>query len=149
MDKEFIEMCKTDIIQKQWKKEVGDRYYCPDQTVTIESDIDYSYHIPEGVFYYEGRRGRHGNYEFCEVADEVYWLPTQNQLQEMLIPFELPENCESLGTDYHNLAFHFGQWILNNWNTAIRYKTMEQLWLGYYMFNKYGLIWQDNKWIKK
>jgi len=82
-----------------------------------------------------------------DITNKLIWLPRQDQLQEILIPFELPENCESLGTDYHNLAYHFGQWVLNKWGVAICYKTMEQLWLGFVMWKKYKKVWNNGRWI--
>jgi len=142
MDKTYVEMCKTDIIQKHWKKEPGDWYYCPQQTVLIESETD---SIPEGVYIISDSYGPHAFY----VVAECVWLPTLKQIQDMLVPFELPENTESLGKPCHNIAFAVGQWVLKKWGIAIRYKTMEQLWLGFMMYHKHGLIWEDGEWVKE
>ena len=145
MDKTYIKMCNTDIIQGKWAKSEGDVYYCPSQQVLVEPDLDYHVTVPEGIYIVHDKSA----YEYHKIADDIVWLPTQKQLQDMLHPFELPPDTESLGKECHNVAHALGRWIANKWSIAIRYETMEQLWLGFVMYHKHGLIWEDGEWVKE
>lgn len=78
-------------------------------------------------------------------------LYRQDQLQEILYPFDLPKNTESYGEQCHNLAIHFVRWITHmNWQYIIKLKTMEQLWLALVMKEKYNKMWDNDKekWMK-
>jgi len=63
---------------------------------------------------------------------EWIWLPRQDQLQEMCAP---PLDI---------LVVEFWQWIPHE-QVAVKYTSMEQLWLAFVMWELYGKIWDDGK----
>lgn len=71
------------------------------------------------------------------VKDSI-WLPRQDQLQAMVI---------KTGTAT-NLACYFHSWIQDKGNLA-SHDSMEQLWLAFVMYEKYGKVWNGTDWIVK
>ena len=131
--KEYIKMCEKAIeIRKSHVLKNGDYliWLASSQERVLIYGCDIYYTIPNSQW------------------DKYIWLPRQDQLQKLIIPFKLPKNCESLGEDCHNLAYHFGLFILNKWDYCIKFKSMEQLWLAFVMWRKYRKKWNKGNWIK-
>ena len=71
-------------------------------------------------------------------AKRFVWLPRQDQIQAMLQPIELYELLDICGD---------GMGIM--WMAVCEYAdSFEQLWLAFYMLEKYSKIWNGEKWIK-
>jgi hypothetical protein len=119
----YIKMCeKAEEIQKAWKPELADWFY--------SKEIDDSVLILG--FTKESRK---------EIRKGI-WLPTQEQLQEMMIP--------TLGDDFLGCA----PLVLNrkleeslfsngiyNWGTSY-----QELWLAFVIKEKYNKVWDGEKW---
>ena len=82
------------------------------------------------------------------------WLPHQDQIQEMmgLKLYDLLEQIRKF--------IDKSTWTLNKigkdglWGKpkkCIRFVSMEQLWLAFYMYKKYQKVWssKEEKWVKK
>ena len=117
--KTYIEMCKeSKEIQKLWKKE--DNYvWRPDvdRVILLSSS---------NIFWWE------------EIMKNYIWLPTQNQLQNMII-------------DEYN---HNNIWMLINFTEYVDQKlyetsySMEQLWLSFVVWELYFKKWDGKEWVK-
>ena len=72
--------------------------------------------------------------------EDVIWLPRQDQLQEMVINF---------GHGHQNAGILFGLSLFSD-EHDYNDDSMEQLWLAYVMYEKYGKVWDDKKegWVK-
>lgn len=144
--KEYIEMYKeAKKIQNDWKPKDCDIAEMPEIIKFIFNEIK-SISFKRIVAPIK-------DWDFLKDINKIrkyfVWLPRQDELQEMLIPFKLPKNCESLGEDCHNLAYYFGQFVLNRWCYCIKFKSMEQLWLAFVMWEKYKKVWDGEEWVEK
>jgi len=130
---------------------------CPEiQDGWIPQDGDHTWHPDEGAYIY-------GAWEFparvavvkitkqepCEWWANWFWLPHQDQLQEMV------RGLEKFDTSIQDitLACAFARFIgINNQdaegrsNVFIRKGSMEQLWLAFVMKEKYHKVWDGNEW---
>jgi len=143
--KEYIEMCKkAKEIQNNWNPKDCNIAEMPE---TIKFEIN---KIKSISFKRIVAPIKDWNYlkDIDKIREYFVWLPRQDELQEIITPFKLPKNCESLGGSCHNLAYHFGQSILKKWGYYINFESMEQLWLAFVMWEKYKKIWDGKKWIK-
>ena len=74
---------------------------------------------------------------------DCLWLPRQDQTQEM---------CEgSWWGGYCNMAYwaeskHF-PYVIDEMHSGTLLKSMEQLWLAFYMHEKHQKTWDGEKWI--
>ena len=76
------------------------------------------------------------------IADSYdVWLPRQDQLQKML------------DDDVDKLCKRIFDWIEFTYPVMggmdFEPKSMEQLWLAFVMFEKFGKVWSNNDWKKK
>jgi len=118
---EYIKMCeKAEEIQQQIpmesNREPPNLYYCPD-----DDYLSCAYTVTK-VF-----------------TNPVYWLPYQDQLQEMVNDKPL---CFVLLRLLYNWSFtHYAD------KAAKLYpSTMEQLWLAFVMKERFGKIWSGEEW---
>jgi len=124
--KNYIKMCEqAEEIQKLCKHQKGDWFYNGEKP----------------VLYCKAGLGSFDPYEHI-------WLPTQEQLQEMIL-----KDIDDLEVSFTNKdipAIEANIWLkkdgkwdsfeplfADNWNT---------LWLQIYMLMKYSKIWTDSKW---
>jgi len=128
----YIKMCEqAEEIQKAWKPKDWDRFiFKNDKSVGVGSGHIKSY---MKIWY--------------------IWLPTQEQLQEMILTKNILENTWALG------------WLMNNVYCFMENKyeyvelpehyafkiftAMNELWLAFVMYRKYNKIWTGEKWIQK
>ena len=78
-------------------------------------------------------------------SPNAIWLPTQDQLQEMILQKYDMTNCIML-------AEMFARFVNKNRIELFEMITsMEQLWLAYVMWELYGKVWDDEKedWVKQ
>jgi len=133
---EYIKMCICPEVQKQWK--------------LPHDDQDYIYHYRTG-FRLNGNQVRPNDRDAGWVADEkigfmngqLIWLPRQDQIQEMLP--DIFSNREIVPLTQK--LTEFTVMVIEKHRFSGR--TMEQLWLAFYMYEKYSKIWDDKKWVKK
>ena len=81
---------------------------------------------------------------------DCIWLPTQSQLQEMLVKHRHPTIDEERYCAYY-LYLDFYDWlprhgsILEN-KGRLNCNSMEQLWLAFVMKEKYNKVWNGEEW---
>jgi len=75
----------------------------------------------------------------CNRRDNMIWLPTQEQLQEMILK-------NDWGVD---IIFKFKYWIEENMFKAIPLSKycLTELWLVFVMKEKWNKIWTGKKWV--
>ena len=152
--KEYILMCeKAEEIQKIAKGHT-------DKGVGIESNNFYAhkdgYEIDMTNYVYnctiEGYalRGETKDEQFgCAVdkrekiyeANEIVWLPSQDQLQEIISTKQFFENLDHQAIQFNN----FCAWFEESKNR--QFFSFEQLWLAFVMKEKFQKVWQNNEWI--
>ena len=70
--------------------------------------------------------------------DYVVWLPTQEQLQEMI------------DWNIYQLTARFGEMVhYEAGNDKNFFTSMEQLWLAFVMKEKYNKVWDGENWVKE
>ncbi len=152
--KENIKMFeKAEEVQKQWKPQEGDTVVIPKGT-GYESDWSGNKLTEETIvtMLHNTDGGRYYGYAMVTSGLEVgsvfsedpsgctykkyIWLPTQSQLQEMIIKH-----------GHHNSGILFG---LMQFSDKYSYndKSMEQLWLAFVMKEKYNKVWNGEDWVK-
>jgi len=72
-----------------------------------------------------------------EEADTVVWLPRQDQIQKMV---GLPVSAWGL---FYGWVFEKNENAREPWQD---FPTGEQIWLAFYMQEKYSKIWDGEKW---
>ena len=112
----YIRMCEqAEEIQKLWKPKIGDWY------VDFEGDVECVALMGESIIEH------HSKYD--------KWLPTQEQLQEMLFQ----------GFD------EYEHWIRKLYDFILdlplsELMSMNELWLAFVMKEKYDKTWTGEKW---
>lgn len=133
-DPEFQLMSeKAEELRKKWEWKDGDHFYHPAQRVLIQSAMDYHINIPAGVSVIHSDRGSYGNcnYRIDEIAEIMWWLPSQEDLQEMVKPRNMLEL---------HLSFH--RWFKTQ--THILYP-MTKMWLAFVMHELYQKKWNHDR----
>lgn len=145
--KNFVNQCEqAEEIQKDGSKIIdGDYYYWSvDKRIHMSFTEDftrehgYVVHHPEQWDYLDDRK--------------CIWLPTQEQLQEMVLP--------TLREKYNNSAplrkmGGEGNWVIDlfcgcvNEDRLFHSNNMNELWLAFVMYEKYDKIWTGERWVKK
>lgn len=75
----------------------------------------------------------------CEKYE--VWLPRQDQIQEMC-PWKQPELV-------HQWLIKFFYFLVNDIGVDVSiFNTPEQLWLAFYMYEKYEKTWNGESWSK-
>ena len=151
-------MCDCPEIQEQWKPAIGDWVRVKKEvkwdgynvcvldgeiTVILGIDTDYNEPVVGDVTDYAlySERG------WVSVANtpkkNLIWLPRQDQLQEM-VQAEGENNVEFR----ERIICDFSAWcqVLRMANDFRDYLSMEQLWLGFVMKQKFGKMWNGDKW---
>ena len=166
--KNYIKQCeKAKDIQKAWKPEDGDYFYgyeWNDSDKWKSRDLE-SKNISElatkeiHLLYFSG-----DDFNSCfPMGEEIgqgknepdltkaFWLPTQEQLQEMILP--------TLKKKYNkywdlNKMERIANWVFRIFNcflnehSDIYSNDMNGLWLAFVMKEKYNKVWSNGKWIK-
>ena len=81
---------------------------------------------------------------------EYHWLPTQDQLQEMIETRPSPKLFVHFITflGWGGESFNLYQYPQTNAGT-VGFTSMEQLWLAFVMKEKFGKIWDGENWTKE
>ncbi len=145
----YIKMCeKAEEIQREWKPQTGD----------WAIDVWHRNPVVVAIVELSGRLlvSQIGGSLYENEQDKFFWLPTQEQLQGM-VEDEILRG--SLGLDYRgpckrhiDLFWAFRFWFEKRAGEGyIRTCTsMNELWLAFVMWEKYGKVWDDKKeeWVK-
>ena len=75
-------------------------------------------------------------------SDEIIWLPTQSQLQEMVRTVYLYELIDCFTNWYDNEVAVRGLAQFDN-------ASMEQLWLAFVMFELFQKKWSKGEWVNE
>ena len=130
----YIKMCeKNEDLQEAWKPKKGDFYAVivhGKPTDIIDIYINGFPLLPQ---------------RFVPLSALYIWLPTQEQLQEMVKP--------TLEVDDFGLVEEFFDFVYGEDNQPNQIdspiKSMEQFWLAFVMKEKYNKIWNGEKWVKE
>ena len=138
---QYIKMCDTPVIQQL-------------------IDHDQSHVFGMGDFYATSELGvgNVGIDPYWANIDHPLWLPSQDQLQEMLgtgneiysfATWCNPETACLQGDRKAGMFNHeYCSICIENRNYKRRtFTSMEQLWLAFYMFEKYSKVWDGDKWV--
>lgn len=121
-------------VQKQWTPQDGDRYFdsrvCQQEGEFLVYDKSFK---PEDA----------SNFDYIDPAF-CAWLPSQDQLQ--MIIFKNPD------FDYFDIKLRlFCNWIItggispgSDHNYKKQFKSMEQLWLAFYMLVEHDKVWNND-----
>jgi len=163
----YIKMCeKAEEIQRMWKSKIGDWVQLRHKFLNgkIENDLNpllVVEDVSEDAVYVYYPESIHEKIDLKMVCWRVYkpfhnsnngwwwwvWLPTQEQLQEMVKPF--------LG-DEKNLLRNFALWLLGRYSSVISkeyielFDTGNEVTLAFVMWERYQKVWDDEKeeWVK-
>ncbi len=119
----YIKMCKQAVeIQEQWE----------DEYLSIGDETDFGI-ITSLEEYYDDNTWRVGTDEGFQDTKDLIWRPKQDQLQKMVINFDI---------GYQNSGILFG---LMRFAERHKYEesSFEQLWLAYVMCQKYQKYWNN------
>jgi len=133
MDNYIEKYEKAKEIQKLWRPKIGDWF----------SDINYE----TGMIILFPITKK----EKLQFIKDKFWLPTQEQLQEMILP--------ALKIKYNkywklNKMKRIANWFFRIFNcflnehSNIYSNNMNELWLAFVMYEKYNKIWTGEKWVK-
>jgi len=117
----YIKMCeKAEEIQKEWKKKRYD------------------------IITYNKKISRCNDTSYWEIRKDLIYLPTQEQLQEMIKENYLAE---------FGMVFKLWNWIdkgihHGTMNFNIKEITLTELWLAFVMHEKWNKFWTGEKWVK-
>jgi len=158
----YIKMCEqAGEIQREWKPKDGDYFYGYEwgdlayyhrQTIIKDKNEISEFAKKEiHLLYFTG-----DDYDACfPIGENIgydnpkpdltksFWLPTQEQLQEMIKDKWI---CEA------DMLFVFKYWIekamVEKIISVAKY-TLTELWLAFVMHEKYNKIWTGEKWEKE
>jgi len=93
----------------------------------------------------------YGDYDCACCEGKRFWLPRQDQLQNML--YVLPTDKRYNQKDLYDIGFVACPNVIckeliefSESDCEMGMETMEQLWLAFVMKEKFNRIWSENKW---
>ena len=140
----YIKMCDCEEIQGQWEPSIGD-YIGGDWFIDQEDNIGKTF---LGII---RRLKPEGKDDCVDCGGDIFWaiesniwLPRQDQLQEMVGKYDLP----NLLVEFY--CFVSGRVPLTNEIVSepkwAEFTSMEQLWLAFVMKEKYNKTWDGEEW---
>lgn len=124
----YIKMCDCPEIQGQRITTIGNHYF---DKVTQAVLIVGQWYPGQSEFQFNP-------INFDLSLDSYVWLPSQEQIQGML----------NIKTGYFLLHSFFNKAFKENVYFYYREKSIDQIWVCFYMQEKHEKIWDRNKWIK-
>jgi len=151
--KNYIRMCEqAEEIQKLFNPDSHNHVCSSGGTIWTQIDRD-SYKYDKYTEY--------GHQYIC-IRDgylmHCVWLPTQEQLQEMMRDLAnkrffdnfpkhyIPQEGEYVFPVY--LLWWFSQWVVFQKRSETKEHSFNELWLAFVMYEKYHKIWDGKTWIK-
>lgn len=143
----YIKQCKkAEEIQREWKPQFGDYVYgVPDTdgnlSVSIVIAVDDSVYERLGMIRVAVIDRWSGKVD-CELweAEKLIWLPTQDQLQEILAPNNFFWNTMAMEMVLQEMRRAYGILLESPY-----FNSGEQFWLAFVMWKRYGKVWDDEK----
>lgn len=139
----YIKMCeKNEDLQKAWNPKFGD--YCQlkeYKSLMIVMGVIESHDIR--CISYKYRRTGYGAERY--LKDNLIYLPTQEQLQEMINAFS---NYERINRFYEFVHLDADEYGYKKWCEFVNDASMNELWLAFVMYEKYHKTWTGEKWVK-
>lgn len=147
---EYIKMCrKAKEIQELWEPNYFDRVYV---ATDYHTEMDRREEVLQrNLLFWEGKTAILFRPD-CIVTEEgrwipedkIFWLPRQDQLQEMIDWSNYRISIEKFGSRYRMVSKNLTK---NFWEEDLfYYETMEQLWLAFVMHEKYNKKWNGTDW---
>lgn len=134
-------MKKANELQSLWQPKNGDFFFGRPEDFNDE-DLD------EGVYqYFECDDEyfctvpKYYNYKKKDWEDdpEAVWIPRQDDMQGMLL-YDTP----------YGMTKDFSEWCAElSVTMQERFTTLEQLWVGFYMFKNHNMVWTGKDWTFK
>ena len=126
--KNYIKMCeKAREIKEFWKPGIEANSYYRKERKGIDL------FLPHQQTWLYTMKKRH----CIEAYQDYIWLPTQEQLQEMVFPDNwIPRECMSI---MRKFQFFYEQ-------TCDAFTSWNELWLAFVMHEKYHKIWNGREW---
>jgi hypothetical protein len=162
MDKsiEYIKMVDNPWIQNCWKIQEGDIVVRIVTQKVVPQSFPMKYYM-EDIPYNELGKPRMYHHEIGDLisSNEVginpqwhyIWMPTIGQLIEMVRGWFGGERLKrGLVERDINIEGRFHYWIESDNGYSIEFlnnSTFEQLWLAFLMKEKYGRVWDGEKWV--
>ncbi len=164
---QYIDMCNCPEIQEQWRPTDGD-WFTPKYNIGSTDNWDNSewIRVDDGDMLKKGETYCSGDFAgFADTGLEdfrssmrdksmVIWLPTQSELQEMVLDDERRLGVLLDAFVHHCFAITASNiddssYIQESWRSKVPCDLMEQLWIGFAMKEKHGKLWNGKKWTPK
>jgi len=147
----YIKMCDCSEIQELWEPRNMDRFAEPareyDEFPYYTYTISSTGHFRRLLYYLISEVDGPFSYELYSIvtferSPSYIWLPRQDDLQEMF------KGVHGLYDEPYIATNDFYNFIRSFVYPIKMFKTMEQLWLAYYMYEKYKKTWsfKDHVW---
>jgi len=161
--KTYIKMSDCPEIQEGWKPKDGDVFFDEDlyknaKKLKHKINFDLSHKalgvVAKGNFVCDHCNEENDLYPFDKFypQDDVIWLPQQGNIQKMFFTKECELGYDmSLGTmyvDWRRCSLFESFFNFYRSAYAMEFKSMEQLWLAFYMHEKHGKIWKGEEWME-
>ena len=124
---EYIKMCEG--INEEHSPEAGDYYFSQGKVIVLPMEEDIGRFCDHECLYLVG-------------SDDYWWLPRQDQLQEMVLKER--QDIWMLHCDFNS----FVEVVFIRAGETREFKSYEQLWLAFAMREAYGKRWNGEGWRK-
>lgn len=128
----YIKMCqKARELQRLWKCSGGD-YFVDTVTFPHEQFVEMvGGHSPKWEY-------DDDEYSYPMHQERSFWLPRQDQLQEMVKPRVFGDASQLIRWAY---SYHESMW------RQFQYESTEQFWLMFVMRENYRKLWSGQDWV--
>jgi hypothetical protein len=136
----YIKMCeKATEIQKEWEPHCGDWYYIGSSgdnfvEMGIVARMSVKRSIVEGI-----------NQQYDRGRDNIFWLPLQHQLQQLLSPAMLDDSNEKKYDVPWDFIYHLWGYFLDDMGHWGQFETMDEAFLALVMLEVYDHDWDDER----
>lgn len=145
----YVRMCKEATeLQENHKSEIGDYYYLNwlyESNTNLNRDIC-DFLVCEADEWQGDVFRPWADYGFPEQYESNIknstWLPRQDQLQDMIL-----QNVHITLNETEILLRKFSIFSISIYAKRVNATSMEQLWLSYVMYDRYGKFWNGVKWV--
>lgn len=139
--KNYINQCEqAEVIQKAWKPKLGDiclNRFDGKKVIIIEKGVGVKEYK---VLFVDVGLKMQRNYWYSKV--NLKWLPTQEQLQEII-----KHNCYE-NNNFKSFISDFYYYLLDEYENIDKCESLNEAWISFYMHEKYHKIWTGEKWVK-
>ena len=140
----YIKMCEKAVeIQDTWEIAAWDYCYCEKEARVVvlsgyETDAGYYGHGIESYSFRDEIEiiGTWSENRGCGGEGKHIFLPRQDQLQEMVLESNHPDELLKIIGHFHDFAC----------GVTPQFDSMEQLWLAFVMKERYSKIWNGEEW---